>query len=45
MQRLSTINEIKASFKESQKDLDLKNKALSMKMQELSEKYLFNNLG
>lgn len=43
MQRLSTINEVKASFKESQKDLDLKNKAMAMKMEELAEKYVFRN--
>jgi hypothetical protein len=40
MQRLSVINEVKGSFKEAEKDLDLKNKALGLKMQELSDKYL-----
>lgn len=33
MQRLSVINEVKGSFKEAEKDLDLKNKAMTLKMQ------------
>lgn len=39
MQRMSTVNELKNSIKESEKDLDLKNKSMAMKMQELTEKY------
>ena len=32
MQRLSTVNELKQSFKEVDKDNDIKNKAMSNKM-------------
>jgi len=38
MQRLSTVNELRQSFKETEKDIDLKNKAAAAKMQELTEK-------
>lgn len=38
MQRLSTVNEVKQSFKEAEKDIDLKNKAAAAKMQELADK-------
>jgi hypothetical protein len=34
MQRLSTVNELRQSFKEVEKDIDLKNKAAAIKMQE-----------
>ena len=40
MQRLTTVNELKQSFKEVEKDNDIKNKAMSNKMHELAEKYL-----
>lgn len=40
MQRLSVVNELKGSFKQAQKDMDLKSKAINLKMQELSDKYL-----
>lgn len=33
MQRLSTVNELKQAFKEVEKDNDIKNKAMSNKMQ------------
>ena len=38
MQRLSVVNQIKGAFKEAEKDIDLKNKANALKMQELSDK-------
>lgn len=38
MQRLSTVNDLKQSFKEVEKDNDIKNKSMSNKMQELAEK-------
>lgn len=38
MQRLSTVNELKQSFKEVEKDIDIKNKVANGKMQELSDK-------
>lgn len=45
MQRLSVVNEIKGSFKEAEKDLELKNKAMTLKIQQLSDKYISDNLG
>jgi hypothetical protein len=38
MQRMSVISEVKGSFKESEKDVELKHKAMALKMQELSDK-------
>ena len=38
MQRLSTVNDLKQAFKEVEKDNDIKNKAMSIKMQDFSEK-------
>ena len=36
MQRLSTVNELKQSFKEVEKDMDLKNKVAANKMHDLT---------
>lgn len=40
MLRLGTVNGLKNSFSQAEKDIELKSKALGMKMQDLSEKYL-----
>ena len=39
MQRLSTVNDVKTAFKEVERELELKNKMVSAKLQELAEKY------
>ena len=36
MQRLATVNDIKNSFKEAEKEIELKNKSVGMKLQELT---------
>ena len=36
MQRLATVNEMKNAFKDAEKQIDLKNKAMTIKMQQLT---------